>query len=105
MGGGWVGRRGGRVRSQRGIVEGGQKTEGELRVTGGLASDWQDTCLVRLLGPALAGPHLAGSALADRLHQVHRCGCPGRPHYRQVHWLPGAALAEPHQAGPALAGH
>ena len=44
VGGGWVGRRGGRVRSQRGIVEGGQKTEGELRVTGGLASDWQDTC-------------------------------------------------------------
>ena len=80
MGGGWVGRRGGRVRSQGGIVEGGQKTEGELRVTGGLASDWQDTCLVRLLGPALAGPHLAGPALAD--HQVHRRGRPGgRPHY------------------------
>ena len=82
MGGGWVGRRGGKVRSQRGIVEGGQKTEGELRVTGGLASDWQDTCLVRLLGPALAGPHLAGPALADRLHQVDRRGRPGgRPHY------------------------
>ena len=104
MGDGWVGRRGGEVRSQRGIVEGGQKSEGGLRVTEGLASG-RILVLVRLLGPALAGPHLAGSALADRLHQVHRCGCPGRPHYRQVHWLPGAALAEPHQAGPALAGH
>ena len=46
--------------------EGGQKSEGKLRVTGGLVFDWQDTCLVRLLGPALTGPHLAGPALADR---------------------------------------
>ena len=92
----WVGRRGGIV-----VVTGGTGfwLAGFFFLVGG----WHGICLVRLLGPTLAVPHLHFLTADTRFIAVvvQRFGHT----VTQVHWLPDPVHAEPHLAGPGVADH